>query len=78
MTLLMDKLTDTFRIEDTDGNIYVVYEYTAQIDASTKGNPGVVRDGLKTLRTATGLHVNYISDTEYEIPELDDIKAHRI
>ena len=60
--------TDIFNVEDAQGRVYTIVEYTDFIQAETFGRSEEV-EGLKELRLSNGQHVNLLSEGEFQIVE---------
>ncbi|MEW6651025.1 MAG: hypothetical protein AB1453_12665 [Chloroflexota bacterium] len=63
----MKKLKGRFVATDDKGQDYAIEIYVDIIDASTHDDPNSTVEGLKSLQTDDGLHVNRISKGEYLI-----------
>lgn len=62
----MQKLKGTFIAKDDDGQEYVVEIYVNLIDVGTHDDdPNATIEGMKSLLTEDGLHVNRIDKGEY-------------
>jgi hypothetical protein len=79
----MQRKTGTvIRARSADGREFRIIEEVAIISAPSLDNPRTELEGLRSLRTHDGHHVNRISDIEFEIlgagPLLEPIRAERI
>ncbi len=61
----MQKLKGNFVAKGDDGQDYIVEIYVNLIDAGTHDDPSATLEGIKTLLTEDGLHVNRIGKGEY-------------
>ena len=69
--------TGHFVAKAEDGTTVTIDEFTDFIDAGGMGDPNAEVEGLKTLRTPDGMHVNVLGDGEYEIVETG-VKVRRV
>jgi hypothetical protein len=72
-----------FQVRGEDGQIFTVVESVQMLDVSSFDDPNAPPiEGLHSVRTTTGLAVNRLSDTEFEIlfaaKNGDSLKAKRI
>jgi hypothetical protein len=63
----MVKHTGTFELMGDDNKDYIVFEFTEFRHAGTHTDPHAVIQGLKELRTSTGLAVNWLGKGKYKI-----------
>lgn len=59
--------TGTFSAVDKDGQEYTIYELTEIIGVPSRGDPGREAQGMKSLKTSSGEHVNRLEKGKYEI-----------
>ena len=64
------RLTEQFMAKSEDGRQFNLLVYTDILDRSTFQNPTATVEGIKTIQTSEGYHVNRIDDLNYEIVEL--------
>jgi len=69
MTRKRMKHIQTFVAKDLSGKAHILNAYVEMIGVGTLDDPTAEAEGLKTLKTDTGMHVNYISKGEYKIVE---------
>ena len=65
------RLTGQFTAKSDDGRQFDLLVYTDILDVGTPQNPNATVEGLKTILTTEGHHVNRIDDLNYEIVELE-------
>jgi hypothetical protein len=63
------KKTNEFKTQSPDGKTVMIYEFTEFLDAGSFKEPNARVEGLKSFHTADGMHVNFISESEYKIVE---------
>ena len=56
---------------DDEGNRYTVQEWQRMRELRPLNGPVQKVPGMKSLRTTSGLHVNYIDENTFEIVETD-------
>ncbi len=64
------RLTEQFTAKSEDGRQFDLLVYTDILDVGTSQNPNATLEGIKTILTSDGYHVNRIDDLNYEIVEL--------
>jgi len=71
-----------FDVKSAKGQTFRVIEEVEIIDAKSFDDPKATIEGLKRLATTTGLHVNSIGGSEFEIlgvgPLLEEVRVKRI
>ena len=65
--------TDRFLAKADNGTEYTIVQYQEYISTSSFDNPNSEIEGLKSLSTTTGLHVNYINPKTFKIVETNEI-----
>lgn len=68
-----ERETDRFLVKTDDGKEYTIIQYQEYISTSSFDNPHGEVEGLKSLSTSTGLHVNYIDPKTFKIVETNEI-----
>lgn len=63
------KKTNEFKMQSPDGKTVMIYEFTEFLDAGSFKEPNARVEGLKSFHTDDGMHVNFISESEYKIVE---------
>jgi hypothetical protein len=63
------KLRQSFYANDEFGNEHLIHVYVEVLDVGTLDDPSATVEGLKSLRTSTGFHVNLLSKGNYKIVE---------
>jgi len=64
------RLTEQFTAKSEDGRQFDLLVYTDILDSGTFQNPAATVEGIKTILTSEGYHVNRVDDLNYEIVEL--------
>jgi hypothetical protein len=63
----MEKLTGKFEALGSDGETYAIMVFSEQIPGGTMQDPQAVVEGMKSLRTSDGLHVNRLEKGKYKV-----------
>lgn len=63
----MKRQTGTFTAKGDDGRTYTVVVYTNFISAASHDDPHAEIEGMKSLRTSDGHHVNRLGQGSYQI-----------
>ncbi|AWN73450.1 hypothetical protein LEAN103870_11505 [Legionella anisa] len=61
----MEKIIRTFKVKDSNNNVYVIIEYQTQIPCGTAADPRATRPGLSRFITDKGYAVNKINESEF-------------
>ena len=69
--------TGEFVAQTEDGTTLTIEEFTDFVHAGGMGDPKAEVEGLKTLLTRDGMHVNVLGDGEYQIVETK-VKLRRV
>ncbi|NQT05426.1 MAG: hypothetical protein HQ577_05390 [Dehalococcoidia bacterium] len=64
---------DRFIAKTDTGKEYTILVYQEFIPAGSFDNPQAEIEGLKSLSTSTGLHVNYIDSKTFKVVETNEI-----
>ncbi|KAA3642802.1 MAG: hypothetical protein DWQ07_19955 [Chloroflexi bacterium] len=56
-----------FVAQSDSGQEYTIVQYQEFIDAGARDDPNAEVPGLKSMKTTTGLHVNYIDSDTFKI-----------
>jgi hypothetical protein len=64
---------DRFRAISDAGKEYILIVYQSFIPTPTRDDPHGEIEGMKSLFTSTGLHVNYIDSKTFKIVETNEI-----
>ena len=64
---------ERFSTRIDNGKEYIIIQYQEYIDASSFDNPNAEIEGLKSLRTDDGLHVNFIDSKTFKVVETNEI-----
>jgi hypothetical protein len=71
------KKTREFVAQAEDGTTVTIEEFTDFVHAGGMGDPNAEVEGLKSLVTTDGMHVNVLGEGEYEIVE-SGLKVRRV
>ncbi len=65
--------SDRFLAKTDNGKEYIIIQYQEYIDVSSHDNPNDEIEGLKSLRTDDGLHVNVIDSKTFKVVETNEL-----
>ena len=66
-------LKGSFEAFNVEGVTRLIYVYADILDASSHGNPNAEIEGIRSLRTRNGQHVNRLDKGKYQVVETGEM-----